>query len=88
MLKIASKARRNVWLHALCGGEKAPSAGPGAAGLAGLPQTNISFSKEHSCSGTKAIFRLQSGFNSLSGAQSTAGYLSNRQADVGLANDR
>ncbi|NIF54419.1 porin [Burkholderia sp. Ax-1724] len=38
--------------------------------------------------GTKAIFRLESGFNSLTGAQSTAGYLFNRQAYVGLANDR
>ncbi|NKJ51139.1 porin [Burkholderia sp. SG-MS1] len=38
--------------------------------------------------GTKAIFRLESGFNSLTGAQSSAGYLFNRQAYVGLANDR
>ncbi|MBB5418444.1 porin [Paraburkholderia atlantica] len=38
--------------------------------------------------GTKGIFRLESGFNSLTGAQSTAGYLFNRQAYVGLANDR
>ena len=38
--------------------------------------------------GTKAIFRLESGFNSLTGAQSSAGYMFNRQAYVGLANDR
>ena len=38
--------------------------------------------------GTKAIFRLESGFNSLTGAQSSAGYIFNRQAYVGLANDR
>ncbi|MGF6568888.1 putative porin [Paraburkholderia sp. GAS333] len=38
--------------------------------------------------GTKAIFRLESGFNSLTGAQSSAGYMFNRQAYVGLSNDR
>jgi predicted porin len=38
--------------------------------------------------GTKAIFRLESGFNSLTGAQSSAGYMFNRQAYVGLTNDR
>ncbi|REG58914.1 putative porin [Paraburkholderia sp. BL6669N2] len=38
--------------------------------------------------GTKAIFRLESGFNSLTGAQSSAGFLFNRQAYVGLSNDR
>lgn len=38
--------------------------------------------------GTKAIFRLESGFNSLTGAQSSAGNLFNRQAYVGLSNDK
>lgn len=38
--------------------------------------------------GTKAIFRLESGFNSLTGAQSSVGYLFNRQAYIGLANNR
>ncbi len=38
--------------------------------------------------GTKAIFRLESGFNSLTGAQSSAGVIFNRQAYVGLSNDR
>ena len=38
--------------------------------------------------GTKAIFRLESGFNSLTGAQSSAGYMFNRQSYVGLTNDR
>lgn len=38
--------------------------------------------------GTKAIFRLESGFNSLTGAQSSAGFIFNRQAYVGLSNDR
>ena len=38
--------------------------------------------------GTKAIFRLESGFNSLTGAQSSAGFLFNRQAYVGISNDR
>ncbi|PRY07678.1 porin [Paraburkholderia sp. BL25I1N1] len=38
--------------------------------------------------GTKAIFRLESGFNSLTGAQSSAGFLFNRQAYVGLSNGR
>ncbi|KLU24801.1 porin [Caballeronia mineralivorans PML1(12)] len=38
-------------------------------------------------SGTKAIFRLESGFNSLNGAQSSAGLIFNRQAYVGLSND-
>jgi predicted porin len=37
--------------------------------------------------GTKAIFRLESGFNSLTGAQSSSGYMFNRQAYVGLSND-
>lgn len=37
--------------------------------------------------GTKAIFRLESGFNSLTGAQSSAGYMFNRQAYVGLSNE-
>ncbi|MEM5369706.1 porin [Paraburkholderia azotifigens] len=38
--------------------------------------------------GTKAIFRLEGGFNSLTGAQSSAGVIFNRQAYVGLSNDR
>ena len=38
--------------------------------------------------GTKVIFRLESGFNSLTGAQSSAGNLFNRQAYVGLSNDK
>ncbi|BAN26124.1 porin [Caballeronia insecticola] len=38
--------------------------------------------------GTKAIFRLESGFNSLTGAQSSAGVMFNRQAYTGLSNDR
>ncbi|MEX3761539.1 porin [Paraburkholderia phenoliruptrix] len=38
--------------------------------------------------GTKAIFRLESGFNSLTGAQSSSGFIFNRQAYVGLSNDR
>jgi predicted porin len=38
--------------------------------------------------GTKAIFRLESGFNSLTGAQSSAGLIFNRQAYAGLSNDR
>ncbi|BCQ29389.1 porin (plasmid) [Caballeronia sp. NK8] len=38
--------------------------------------------------GTKAIFRLESGFNSLTGAQSSAGTIFNRQAYMGLSNDR
>jgi predicted porin len=37
--------------------------------------------------GTRAIFRLESGFNSLTGAQSSAGVIFNRQAYVGLSND-
>ncbi|SAK67838.1 porin [Caballeronia catudaia] len=38
--------------------------------------------------GTKAIFRLESGFNSLTGAQSSPGLIFNRQAYMGLSNDR
>ncbi len=38
--------------------------------------------------GTKAIFRLENGFNSLTGALSSSGLLFNRQAYVGLSNDR
>jgi predicted porin len=38
--------------------------------------------------GTKAIFRLESGFNSLTGAQGSAGYMFNRQAYTGLSNDK
>jgi predicted porin len=38
--------------------------------------------------GTKAVFRLESGFNSLTGAQSTANTLFNRQAYVGITNER
>jgi predicted porin len=38
--------------------------------------------------GTKAIFRLESGFNSLTGAQSSAGLIFNRHAYAGLSNDR
>lgn len=38
--------------------------------------------------GNSAIFRLESGFNSLTGAQSTAGLMFNRQAYVGLSNNR
>jgi predicted porin len=36
--------------------------------------------------GTQALFRLESGFNSATGAQSAAGYMFNRQAFVGLSN--
>ncbi|SPB16733.1 porin [Caballeronia novacaledonica] len=38
--------------------------------------------------GTRAIFRLESGVNSLTGAQASAGTIFNRQAYVGLSNDR
>jgi predicted porin len=38
--------------------------------------------------GTQAVFRLESGFNSLTGAQGSAGYLFNRQAYVGLSDTR
>lgn len=38
--------------------------------------------------GTKAIFRLESGFNSLTGAQSSPGTIFNRHAYAGLSNDR
>ncbi|PMS34928.1 putative porin [Trinickia symbiotica] len=38
--------------------------------------------------GTKAIFRLENGFNSLTGALSSSGLMFNRQAYVGLSNDR
>ncbi|WP_277188226.1 porin [Caballeronia sp. BR00000012568055] len=38
--------------------------------------------------GTKVVFRLESGFNSLTGAQSSAGNMFNRQAYTGLSNDR
>jgi predicted porin len=37
--------------------------------------------------GTKVIFRLESGYNSLTGAQSSPGVAFNRQAYVGIAND-
>ncbi len=37
--------------------------------------------------GTKAIFRLESGFNSLTGTQGSAGFMFNRQAYAGLGND-
>ncbi|WP_028225693.1 porin [Paraburkholderia ferrariae] len=36
--------------------------------------------------GTQAIFRLESGFNSITGAQGSPGYLFNRQAYVGFSN--
>ena len=36
--------------------------------------------------GTSTIFRLESGFNSLNGAQSSSGFIFNRQAYVGLSN--
>ncbi len=38
--------------------------------------------------GTKVIFRLESGFNSLNGAQASAGYMFNRQTWTGLSNER
>ncbi|WP_050454792.1 porin [Candidatus Burkholderia verschuerenii] len=38
--------------------------------------------------GTKTVFRLESGFNSLTGAQASASTLFNRQAYVGLSNNR
>jgi predicted porin len=37
--------------------------------------------------GTKAIFRLESGFNSLTGTQGSAGFMFNRQAYAGLSDD-
>ncbi|WP_133645629.1 porin [Paraburkholderia flava] len=59
-----------------------------------LSQGNLQASKfgllgaEDLGGGTKAIFRLESGFNSLTGAQSSAGFIFNRQAYVGLSNDK
>ncbi|SAK58949.1 porin [Caballeronia fortuita] len=38
--------------------------------------------------GTKAVFRLESGFNSLTGAQASANTIFNRQAYAGLSNER
>src|SRR6266446_508975 len=38
--------------------------------------------------GTKAIFQLEEGFNSATGAQSVNGLMFNRQAYVGVSNDR
>ncbi|EKS70656.1 MULTISPECIES: porin [Caballeronia] len=38
--------------------------------------------------GTKAIFRLESGFNSLTGAQASANAMFNRQAYAGLSHER
>ncbi|KVC77255.1 porin [Burkholderia ubonensis] len=38
--------------------------------------------------GTKVVFRLESGFNSLTGAQSSAGVMFNRQAYVGLSDNK
>ena len=58
-----------------------------------LSQGNLQASKfgllgaEELGGGTRAIFRLESGFNSLTGAQSSAGFIFNRQAYVGLNND-
>lgn len=58
-----------------------------------LSQGNLQASKfgflgaEDIGSGTKAIFRLESGFNSLTGAQSSTGLIFNRQAYVGVSND-
>ncbi|SAK77058.1 porin [Caballeronia pedi] len=59
-----------------------------------MSQGNLQASKfgllgsENLGGGTKAIFRLESGFNSLTGAQASAGTIFNRQAYMGLSNDR
>jgi predicted porin len=59
-----------------------------------LSQGNLQASKfgllgsEDLGGGTKAVFRLESGFNSLTGAQASAGTLFNRQAYTGLSNER
>lgn len=37
--------------------------------------------------GTKAVFRLESGFNSANGAQGASGFMFNRQAYTGISND-
>ncbi|CCD38494.1 Outer membrane porin protein 32 precursor,putative 3-hydroxyphenylpropionic acid porine [Candidatus Paraburkholderia kirkii UZHbot1] len=59
-----------------------------------MSQGNLQASKfgllgaENLGGGTKAIFRLESGCNSLTGARSSAGVIFNRQAYAGLSNDR
>jgi predicted porin len=59
-----------------------------------LSQGNLQASKfgllgaEDLGGGTKAVFRLESGFNSLTGAQASAGTLFNRQAYTGFSNER
>ena len=93
-LSGSASAQSSVTLYGVVDNALSYSSNQKGSSNAYLSQGNLQASKfgllgsEDPGGGTKAIFRLESGFNSLTGAQSSAGYMFNRQAYVGLSNDR
>ncbi|UVS98071.1 porin [Burkholderia glumae] len=90
----AAAAQSSVSLYGVVDNAFAYSSNQGGHSNFYLSQGNLQASKfgllgsEDLGGGSRAIFRLESGFNSLTGAQSSAGLIFNRQAYVGLADDR
>ncbi|MFM0593192.1 MULTISPECIES: porin [Paraburkholderia] len=94
LLSAGASAQSSVTLYGVVDNAFAYSSNQRGHSNFYMSQGNLQASKfgllgsEDLGAGTKAIFRLESGFNSLTGAQSSAGYMFNRQAYVGLSNDR
>ncbi|MGH8778169.1 porin [Paraburkholderia sp.] len=94
LLSTAASAQSSVTLYGIVDNAFTYSSNQKGHSNFYLSQGNLQASKfgllgaEDLGGGTKAIFRLESGFNSLTGAQSSAGLIFNRQAYVGLSNDR
>ncbi|WP_175773434.1 porin [Paraburkholderia phenazinium] len=94
MLPAYASAQSSVTLYGIVDNAFAYSSNQHGSSNFYLSQGNLQASKfgllgsENIGGSTKTIFRLESGFNSLTGAQSSAGVIFNRQAYVGLSNDR
>ncbi|KFX81007.1 porin [Ralstonia solanacearum] len=91
-VSMQAVAQSSVTLYGVVDTAMAYSSNQGGHSNTYLSQGNLLASKfglygtEDLGGGTQALFRLESGFNSATGAQSAAGYIFNRQAFVGLSN--
>jgi predicted porin len=92
-MSTAASAQSSVTLYGVVDNAFTYASNQGGHSNFYMSQGNLQASKfgllgsEDLGGGTKTIFRLESGFNSLTGAQSSAGNIFNRQAYVGLSND-
>ncbi len=91
-VSMQAEAQSSVTLYGVVDTAFAYSSNQGGHSNTYMSQGNLLASKfglygtEDLGGGTQALFRLESGFNSATGAQSAAGYIFNRQAFVGLSN--